>query len=246
MPRFFVPDAGFDADFVRITGDDARHIARALRMATGETVTVCDMHGTVHACVLEKITDEAVTARIVGRTPSDTEPPYPVTLYQAFPKGDKMDVIVQKAVECGACAVVPFLSARCVSRPDDKSMEKKLARWQRIALEAAKQCGRGTVPTVRAPLSFGEMLAAATDASLPLFCYEGDGTASLRTVLAAADTAHMRSVSLVVGSEGGFSEKEAADAADAGFRMCGLGRRILRCESASGFALACIAYAFEL
>ena len=229
MPRFFVPSTGFDGDIVRITGDDARHIARALRMATGETVTVCDMHGTTHTCVLERITDAASVARIVASTPSDTEPPYPVTLYQAFPKGDKMDAVVQKAVESGACAVVPFLSERCVSRPDDKSVEKKIARWQRIALEAAKQCGRGIIPEVRRPLSYAQMLEEAASASLPLFCYEGDGTASL-----------------VIGSEGGFSGDEAAAAAQHGFRMCGLGRRILRCESASGFALACITYAFEL
>lgn len=246
MPRFFVPSTGFDGDIVRITGDDARHIARALRMATGETVTVCDMHGTTHTCVLERITDAASVARIVASTPSDTEPPYPVTLYQAFPKGDKMDAVVQKAVESGACAVVPFLSERCVSRPDDKSVEKKIARWQRIALEAAKQCGRGIIPEVRRPLSYAQMLEEAASASLPLFCYEGDGTASLRTVLSAADKASLQSVSLVIGSEGDFSGDEAAAAAQHGFRMCGLGRRILRCESASGFALACIAYAFEL
>lgn len=245
MPRFFVPSANFDGDTVRITGDDARHIARALRMAVGETVTVCDMHGTTHTCVLEKITDDGSTARIVESVPSDTEPPYPITLYQAFPKGDKMDVIVQKAVESGACAIVPFLSERCVSRPDEKSAEKKIARWQRIALEAAKQCGRGIIPAVRRPLTYAQMLEEASAASLPLFCYEGDGTASLREVL-AADTGGTRSISLVIGSEGGFSGDEAAAAVQHGFHLCGLGRRILRCESASGFALACIAYAFEL
>ena len=133
-----------------------------------------------------------------------------------------------------------------MSRPDEKSVEKKLARWQRIALEAAKQCGRGIIPEVRRPLTYGQMLTAASAASLPLFCYEGDGTSPLRTVLSAADTKTMQSVSLVIGSEGGFSGDEAAAAAAQGFRMCGLGRRILRCESASGFALACLAYAFEL
>lgn len=246
MPRFFVPSADFDGDTVRITGDDARHIARALRMAVGETVTVCDMHGTTHTCVLEKITDDGSTARIVESVPSDTEPPHPITLYQAFPKGDKMDVIVQKAVESGACAIVPFLSERCVSRPDAKTVEKKRARWQRIALEAAKQCGRGIIPEVRRPLTYARMLDEASSASLPLFCYEGDGTSSLRAVLSAADGGVVQSVSLVIGSEGGFSGGEAAAAAARGFCMCGLGRRILRCESASGFALACLAYAFEL
>ena len=157
-----------------------------------------------------------------------------------------MDVIVQKAVESGACAIVPFLSERCVSRPDEKTVGKKLARWQRIALEAAKQCGRGIIPEVRRPLTYARMLDEASSASLPLFCYEGDGTSSLRAVLSAADGGAVQSVSLVIGSEGGFSGGEATAAAARGFRMCGLGRRILRCESASGFALACLAYAFEL
>lgn len=245
MPRFFVPSTGFDGDMVCISGEDARHIARALRMAVGETVTVCDMHGTTHTCVLERITDAASFARIVASSPSDTEPPYTVTLYQAFPKGDKMDYIVQKAVEAGACRIVPFLSERCVSRPDADAAEKKRVRWQRIALEAAKQCGRGRIPTVERPLSYARMLEEASAASLSLFCYEGDGTASIRALLSGA-TSTPDSVSLVIGSEGGFSMAEADAAACAGLRMCGLGRRILRCESASGFALACIAYALEL
>lgn len=246
MPRFFVPSIGFDGDTVCISGEDAWHIARALRMAVGETVTVCDMHGTTYTCVLERITDAASFARIVASSSSDTEPPYAVTLYQAFPKGDKMDCIVQKAVETGACRIVPFLSERCVSRPNADAAEKKIARWKRIALEAAKQCGRGRVPTVERPLSYAQMLEKASAASLPLFCYEGDGTASIRAVLSKAASATPDSVSLVIGSEGGFSMAEADAAVRAGFCMCGLGRRILRCESASGFALACIAYAFEL
>lgn len=256
MPRFFVPSANFDGDTVRITGDDARHIARALRMAVGETVTVCDMHGNAHICELVRITDAESTLKILSSRPSDTEPPLRTVLYQAFPKGDKMDYIVQKAVEEGVYAVVPFMSERCISRPDGAAVEKKIARWQRIALEAAKQCGRGVVPTVRSPLTYAQMLDEASHADIPCFCYEGDGTRSLREVLqtahgevqksASAERAGGRDLSLVVGCEGGFSLAEAADAAAHGFALCALGKRILRCESASGFALACISYEFEL
>ena len=203
-----------------------------------------------------RITDTESTLRILESHPSDTEPPLRTVLYQAFPKGDKMDYIVQKAVETGAYAVVPFLSERCISRPDGAALEKKVARWQRIALEAAKQCGRGAVPTVRQPLTYAQMLAEASQTRIPCFCYEGDGTRSLREVLQTARSKTLQSspdgaaqgadLSLVVGCEGGFSLAEASDAAASGFALCTLGKRILRCESASAFALACIAYEFEL
>ena len=251
MPRFFVPSEGFDEKNVSITGDDAWHIARSLRMAVGESITVCDPQGYEHVCTLQKITDDLVSASVLTSARSASEMPFDVVLYQALPKGDKMDLIVQKAVEEGVSRIVPFVSERCVSRPDGAALAKKCARWQRIALEAAKQCGRGRVPTVGAPLSYVQMLSDAAKASVGCFCYEGDGTVSLRTLLTkkhASVTASepLREISLVIGSEGGFSEREAADAKDAGLALCGLGRRILRCESASGFALAWISYEFEL
>ncbi|MBQ6893724.1 MAG: 16S rRNA (uracil(1498)-N(3))-methyltransferase [Clostridia bacterium] len=243
MPRFFVSSENFEQGLVNITGDDAWHIARSLRMAVGESITVCNMNGSVHECTLEKITDEVVTARIDKSMSAESESPVCVTLYQALPKGDKMDVIVQKAVEMGVCKIVPFFSERCVSRPDPKSLEKKCVRWQRIALEAAKQCGRGIIPQIGSPLSFEQMLLDASKASLGCFCYEGEGTDSIKTILENASG--ISDIALVVGSEGGFSEGEAARAAES-LTLTGLGKRILRCESAPAFALACISYKFEL
>ena len=244
MPRFFVPSENFEQNSVKITGDDAWHIARSLRMAVGESITVCDMHGGVHECTLEKITDDEVTARIDCSTDAENESPVRITLYQALPKGDKMDVIVQKAVEMGVYSIVPFFSDRCISRPDAKSLEKKCVRWQRIALEAAKQCGRGIIPEIGKPLSYEGMLESAAEKSLGCFCYEGDGTRSLKSILDSAE--NVTDISLIIGSEGGFSQKEADQAEKSGICMAGLGKRILRCESASGFALACIAYRYEL
>ncbi len=246
MPRFFVQADNVASDTVTVTGDDAWHIARALRMAVGETVTVCDGAGNEHHCTLTAITDERVTAHIDASYPSESEMPFTAVLYQALPKGDKMDLIVQKAVESGVTRIVPFLSERCISRPDDKAMAKKLVRWQRIALEAAKQCGRGVIPTVAPLCTYGQMLQSAAADTLCCFCYEGAGTQSIRTVLSAKEIPRGGTVSVVVGSEGGFSESEAAAARDAGALLCGLGKRILRCESASGFAFACISYQFEL
>lgn len=244
MPRFFVQAENIASDTVTITGDDAWHIARSLRMAVGETVTVCDGAGSEYICTLESITDETVTATVCERRRAAGEFPFYTVLYQALPKGDKMDLIVQKAVEQGASEIVPFLSERCISRPDDKAMAKKRIRWQRIALEAAKQCGRGIVPKVGALLSYKQVLQRIEGDALCCFCYEGAGTQSMKAVLSDAQTDG--GVSVVIGSEGGFSENEAKAAADAGAKLCGLGARILRCESASGFALACISYQFEL
>ena len=249
MPRFFLQASQISDGIVTIRGDDAAHISRSLRMRPGEHITVCDMQKIEYDCILTDFTADTVTARVEASRPSDTEPPYEITLYQALPKSDKLDVIIQKAVESGASRIVPFESERTVVRRDSdrKKEEKKLERRQRIALEAAKQCGRGSVPTVSPPLTFREMLAEA-DADLKLFFYEGDGTRPLRELLDSlyAGQARPERIAVVIGSEGGFSLAETEAAKAAGVVLAGLGKRILRCETAPGFALACLAYRFEL
>lgn len=249
MPRFFVPTDNFDNDTVKITGEDARHVARALRMTKGEHITVCDMKGYEYDCVLEDFdSDVCVAARIISKTKSENEPPYAVTLFQASPKGDKLEYIVQKAVELGAARIVPFISDRCVSRPDEKSAKKKAERLARIAHEAAKQCGRAVLPDVSDYCSFERMLDLADGAELKLFLYEGDGTEPLPSVLKAHKNGKGTpgTVAIVIGSEGGFSLDETRRAADRGFVLCGLGSRILRTETASGCVLSCLMYEYEI
>jgi 16S rRNA (uracil1498-N3)-methyltransferase len=194
--------------------------------------------------------DKSVLARILTSRQMNTEPPFVAHLYQALPKGDKMDTVIQKAVECGVASVTPFESTHCVVRIKPEAEEKKTERRRRIALEAAKQCGRGTIPTVAPSVSFAEALKRATDADLALFCYEGEGTQPLRTVLASFIAEHADldapAISLMIGSEGGFSPAEAQAAIEAGMIPVGLGRRILRTETASAFALSCLVYEWEL
>lgn len=244
MPRFFVPSVNFSDEGVRILGDDARHIARSLRMAEGDTVTVCDMHGNEHECRLTRIRDEECVLEILSSKKGESEPPVKITLFMAYPKADKLEYIVQKAVELGASEIIPFESERCIKRPAPEKAEKNTQRLQRIAAEAAKQCGRSVLPTVYAPITYGEVLRRGMEAELPIFCYEGDGTSSLKAILETSPSA--KTVSVVVGSEGGFSCKEAGAAKDAGFAMANLGARILRCETAPSFALSSIVYFFEL
>ena len=162
----------------------------------------------------------------------------------AYPKADKLEYIVQKAVELGAAEIVPFESERCIKRPAPEKAEKNTARLQRIASEAAKQCGRSVLPEVSAPITYSEVLKRGIEADVSIFCYEGDGTGSLKKILEGAPDA--KTVSVVVGCEGGFSSKEAKAAEDAGFSMANLGARILRCETAPSFALSSIVYFFEL
>lgn len=251
MPRFFVPFENIDLEgkTVCIYGDDAHHISRSLRMASGENITVCDMAGNEYECVLKGFFENCVRAEVVEAHKSETEPPYKVELYQAMVKGDKLDTIIQKAVECGVFSVRTFESSRCIAHEKSDSEARKLERRRKIALEAAKQCGRGIIPSVLPTLDFAKALDEAAKCDIPLFCYEGKGTEPLKELLknrVASIGKEAPSVSIIIGSEGGFSEEEAALASEKGFLMVGLGKRILRTETASSFVLGCLVYEFEL
>ena len=251
MPRFFVTKDQIEDGVVTLTGDDAHHVSRSLRMAAGEEVVICDMQKNEYICILEQFLPEKVTARIISQTKSDTEPPYKVELYQALPKGDKLDSIIQKAVECGVFSITTFNSERCIAK-EKGDEEKKLSRRQRISLEAAKQSGRGIIPSVYPTVSFKEAVARAAKADISLFCYEGDSTEPLKSFLSRkraetrANGIDEPTVSILIGSEGGFSLSEVEYARACGLIPVGLGKRILRTETASSFALACLCYEMEL
>ena len=244
MARFFVTKESINDNQITISGNDAFHIARALRMAVGDEVTVCDDEGTEYSTRLARIRDDECIAEIISEQAGSTESPVDITLFMAYPKGDKLETVVQKSVELGASAIVPFESSRCIKRPKAEKIEKQTARLQRIAEEAAKQCGRARLPIVREPISFKKMLEEAATAELSLFCYEGGGTRSLKEVL-GTDTAPS-SISVIVGSEGGFSPEEAEAAVAAKLTPVNLGPRILRCETAPMYALSAISYQLEL
>lgn len=246
MPRFFIRQNQIEetdgVKTVNILGDDAHHISRALRMAAGERIEVCDMQKNLYLCELNGFFEGRVTAAVISEGKADTEPPYNLRLYQALAKGDKMETIIQKSIECGACEIVPFASERCVVKIDKKDENKKIDRWQKIAESAAKQSGRGVIPVVKNVLSFKELLASIS--GTVLFCYEGEDTVSIKQALKNAEI--KGDVSVIIGSEGGFSQKEAELLKEAGAISVGLGKRILRCETAPVFALACISYELEL
>lgn len=248
MPRFFVPAEQISDGVITLVGDDAHHIARSLRMAAGERITVCDQNAIEYECELVSFEqDKCVSARILSSNPSETEPPYRAVLFQALPKGDKFDSIIQKAVECGVHKIVPFQSSRCIAKAKADGEAEKTKRRCRIAAEAAKQSGRGRLPQVTSTVSFKEMMLQAGECDICLFCYEGEGTGTLASILqSATDLPACPTIGIVVGSEGGFSPEEAAEAQSAGLQMTGLGKRILRTETAAPFVLGCLVYHFEM
>lgn len=246
MPRFFVRSTQIENGTVTVLGEDAHHISRSLRMAVGEEITVCDMQRNEYRCRLTSFLPDRVLATVTEVRHTNMEPPFFLTLFQALPKGEKLDTVIQKAVECGASRIVPFESERCIVRMKQEAEAHKTERRNRIAAEAAKQCGRGIIPEVLPTVSFRHMLDEAAKSELILFCYEGDGTAPVGKILAGVNFDALHTVSVIIGGEGGFSGAEADAARARGFFMTGLGKRILRTETAPIFALAALSVAAEL
>lgn len=235
MVRFFVSPEDLAGETILLTGENAQH-AKVLRLKEGEQALLCDGAGQEALCGLVSAADWSW--QVLERRPSQTEAAVRVSVYIAFPKGDKLEHVIQKATELGAYEIVVFPSARCVSRPDDKAIRKKLERWQKIAASAAEQSGRGRIPQVVTLSSFAQALARAAQADKALLFYENERATTLKMALEG----DYRTVSLLTGPEGGLEEKEVAQAMDAGLRVCTLGRRILRCETAPLCALSAVMF----
>lgn len=235
MPRFFTQTISAEGGI--ISGDDAKHISRVLRMKVGELLTACDTKGYDYDCLIESLSDREVSLRVLEVRPSQSEPDVRVSLYQAMPKGDKLELIIQKAVELGVDSITPVMTRRCVSKPDSKSMAKKLERYNRIALEAAKQSGRGKVPQVCPMLDLPQALDEMAQTSCPILFYE-NATAPAKQVIDGAG----KEIAVLIGSEGGFDESEVELAIQKGCQVLSLGKRILRCETAPLAALSIIMF----
>lgn len=228
MRRFFTekPDI--------VEGGDAGHIALSLRMKPGEKVVLC-CGGMDNICELKEISPERVVCSVIESKPSDCEPNIRLTLFQAVPKGEKSEIIVQKSVELGVYEIFFVLTERCISRPDEKSFEKKLRRYNRIALEAAKQCGRGIVPKVYGLLTLSQAAERLHRLDSAVWCSERGGEP-----FSALGLRPGSSIGLLIGSEGGFSDQEAETLGNEGFIPVTMGKRILRCETAPLAASAII------
>ena len=238
MVRFFVKPEELQPDFLVLTGENAQH-AKVLRLKNGEQVLVCDGQGSECVCTVSDVSPGQIGLVVNKRQESETEARVRVSVYMAFPKADKLEHVIQKATELGAYEIVAFPSSRCISKPDEKSLQEKLDRWQKIAASASEQSGRGRIPQVLTVGSYKEALLRASKADKALLFYENEQATTLR--MALSDSPY-ETVSLLTGPEGGLEEREVREAMDAGLRVCTLGKRILRCETAPLCALSAVMY----
>lgn len=233
MPRFFCEQ--IDGVELTIVGEDAVHISRVLRMKVQDTLVMSDKNGYDYDCMIDRIGKDTVDLTVLKKYKNESEPALSVTLYQALPKGDKFEFIVQKAVELGVTRIVPVLTKRCVSRPDGKAMTKKVERYNKIAKEAAKQCGRGRIPEVLSLVTYQQAVDQMAQHESGIVFYELGGS-RINTILPESCT----DIGIMIGSEGGFSEEEIAMAQQRGIAIGSLGKLILRCETAPLVAMAII------
>ncbi|MCM3784496.1 16S rRNA (uracil(1498)-N(3))-methyltransferase [Neobacillus mesonae] len=246
MQRYFIEQDQLDEQTAVIDGDDARHITKVMRGKPGDKLIVSDG---VNREALVKITNieaSQVQAEIIEWLPMDHEPRVSVTIAQSLPKGDKMELVIQKCTEIGAVGFIPFLSERTIVQYDAKKEGKRLERWRKIAKEAAEQSHRNRIPEVQTSKSWKELLASFQDYDLVCYCYEKEDGLQLRDVVkpfaAGLSKDKAASVLVVVGPEGGFTTGEVQAAETAGAKSVGLGKRILRAETAGMAALTCILY----
>ena len=235
MSRFFTNE--IDENNITLTGSDAVHVGRSLRMKPGEPLTVC-CGGIDYNCEISEITSDTVYLSLKEKVVCAAEPNIEVTLFQAVPKMDKLEYIIQKSVELGVSRIVPMLTRRCVSRPDERDFAKKLARLNKIAAEAAKQSGRGIIPQVTPIISYKNALEMMKELDQNVLLYEEEGGVSFGEV----DLTGAKTVGLVIGSEGGFDREEADACTAVGAAQVWLGKRILRCETAPITALSILMF----
>ena len=232
MQKLFVEN--INDEKIILDGESARHIAKSLRMRVGDVICVTDGGGDDYGCQIEEITKDEVVLKVCYKQACESEPSCRVTIYQGVPKSSKMEDIIQKCVELGVCKIVPTLTKRCVSRPDDKVAGKKNQRYQKIALEAAQQSGRGIVPKIENMKTLRQAIAE-DESDVKIVFYEGGGEKLADIV--KPDT---ESVSVFIGPEGGFEQEEVEQIEASGGVRATLGKRILRTQTAPVAALTAI------
>lgn len=236
MNRFFTQKENIDDNTVKIVGDDVAHIQKVLRMREGDKMIVCDGDNTDYICAVKSIDKTCVLADILEKCKNVAEPQCKITLFQGLPKGDKMEQLIQKCVEIGVCTVSPVMTKRVVAKGD------KGVRWQKVAIEAAKQCGRGVVPPVLPVISFADALKDAAGFDLAIIPYEEEEKVTLKEVLRGKN---VKNVAVFIGPEGGFEKDEITLAVQNGIIPVTLGKRILRTETAGMNVISNIIYEYE-
>jgi 16S rRNA (uracil1498-N3)-methyltransferase len=242
MRRFFVRPEDVDPTALRLTGAEALHLGRVLRLQAGAYITAFDGVGHEYAAVVDALAGDTVHCRILQTRTSAPAERLSIILGQGMPKAEKFEWVIQKATELGVAGIVPLMTEHSVPHIAPQNVAKKLSRWERIAREACKQCGRSVIPSLWPPTSVPDFYAMFQESDLKLVVWEGERTRSLGPTLAT--TAAIASVAVVIGPEGGLAPSEVAAGESFGFLPVGLGLRILRTETASLVAVALLQYRF--
>ena len=253
MPRFFVESENIRDGIITLYGDDAGHISRVLRGKPGDVFTVCDGTGYDYEAEITEISETEVRLAVKSSTFTKSEPLLRLTLYQGLPKGDKMELIIQKCVELGVYKIVPVNTERCIVKIDKNKEKKKIERWQKIAESAAKQSGRGIIPEIGSVMDFSKAVEEASS-GYAMIPYELEEDRSLKAFLEgirdkmldavkeaeSSENGEAANVNMAVfiGPEGGFSAGEIERAKNAGILPVTLGKRILRTETAGMTVIA--------
>lgn len=251
MSRFFVePENIGEKNIIIDNREDLHHMMKVLRLSAGDEIEVSDSVEWEYTAKLLYLDSDSAEARIVDKQRFTTEPEVQVTLFQGIPKQGKMETIVQKCVELGVHAVIPVFMDRTVV-VDKGNFGKKVQRWQKVSDEAVKQCKRGLIPQVFDPMKMPEVLTTFGVFDLVLFPYENEDGTTIKDVLREVRESSewlegRKRIAVIIGPEGGFSDKEAADIVAAGGRSVSLGKTTLRTETAGMAALAMVMYEMEL
>lgn len=245
MYHFFVQPEQIQGKTIRITGSDVNHIKNVLRMKPGEELSVSNgVDGKEYRCGIESLGEDEILCTLRFIKEEGLELPSRIYLFQCLPKADKMELVIQKAVELGACAVIPVAAKRCVMKLDAKKEKNKLARWQQIAEAAAKQSKRRIIPEITRVMSMKEAVSFAADMDVKLFPYElAEGMERTRKLVDGVKAGQR--IAVFIGPEGGFEDSEVEEARKAGFAPITLGKRILRTETAGFTVLAWLMYRLE-
>lgn len=248
LQRYFINHSQINDGYVTLTDDAAKHIRRVMRMTTGDKVICCTDGGQCYLSELTSLTEDSVQGRIISQENKQVELPIHVTIAQGLPKGDKLELVIQKGTELGAFSFLPFEAERSVVKWDSKKAGKKVERWNKIAMEAAEQSHRQILPKVRDVQKFTELLKQFEGYNYVLVAYEeaakNDEKSHFFSILEKVK--HGDSLLFVFGPEGGFSDREIEEMTQVGAIPCGLGPRILRSETAPLYGLSAISYHLEL
>ena len=243
MNRFFVKSENIKNDEITIFGEDVQHISKVLRLQNGDNIILCDGEGNDYIAAILSMDKLFVRTAVIEKKPSEGESDIEVVLYQGIPKSTKMDLIIQKCTEMGIKRIVPVFTVRTIVKLEsEKDERKKVERWTKIAEEAAKQSGRGVIPSIDMPVTLAEALLDAAKLDSIIVPYELEGSLSIKQALKVGK---VRSIGFFIGPEGGFEPAEVLKAKNSGAVPVTLGSRILRTETAGIAVLTSIMYEYD-